>query len=188
MTPPPLQPLADRIQPDDVQAALEVISGRVPDRHVTPDDVMAASWYPDLQRFRRDALFLAARGWSGLRFPSVGELVDACQSASQLLASQRAQENADAERAAGPCATPGCDGGLIIVSDGGTTDTVHPCSNCRPVQHAVWMHRTAEGHDEEHCADCIAMRRKKDLPGWLLDAREAAANRGRSKARKADNF
>lgn len=161
---------------DDVFTALELIAGRVPDRHVTPDLPMAAIWYQDLSRFDRAAVFAAARSWNGLRFPSAGEFFTDVQVAAQNLAAAEQRAHASGELDVHAC-PHACESGWIE-ADAAGHGTVQPCPRHRPVEYATWAHRRTPGHQEDHCSDCIAIRTKGvQDPSWLTDARQIAAGR-----------
>ena len=179
---------------DHVATALELISVRVPDRHVTPDDVMAATWLEDLARFDHVVVLRAGREWNGLRFPAVAEFVDACSAVARTMAleeadAQRAEQGAHArgELALSSC-SQGCDAGWVMVDTLDATGTVRPCSVCCPVEFAVWEHRLPP-HDEGRCRECAMLRgRSKEEPLWLAAAREQAARVGPSPLRASEVF
>lgn len=176
-----------RPTPDDVLTALDLISARVPDRHVTPDPGMVVGWLEDLVRYDRAAIFKAAREWGGLRFPAVAEFVTEVQRAALVIASEEQAAHAKGELATATC-SEGCEAGWLLGTEirrGEACVTARPCEVCAPVSHAVWKHRS--GHPDlppEHCSECLAVRRGKDpLPDWLLLARDAEARRGRPEER-----
>lgn len=159
---------------EDVATALEILASRVPDRHVSPDAAMAATWHVDLVRWNRAAIFRAAREWTGPRFPSVTQLVEAVQvSARAIMAEERAAlGDGTIELVVCP---HGCASGWVEV-DG--LNTVRPCERCRPVGHATWRHRSTAGHDDRTCPDCSLLRSKSSAaPVWLTEAR-ARRDRG----------
>lgn len=57
---------------------------------------------------------------------------------------------------------------------------LRPCSTCRTVDYAVWVHRTR--HDDHGCKDCRVLahnashKTKKQEPQWLQQARQVAAD------------
>jgi hypothetical protein len=166
---------------DDVLTALELIASRVPDRHITPDIPMAATWADDLARYPRDAIFRAAREWGGLRFPAASEFIAAVQQTARQIAVEEQARYAAGELEPGTC-PEGCESGAIL----GTTEhrgmtyvTTRPCEACQPVPYAIWRHSAGiPNHRPERCPDCIQIRSGKDpAPQWLIDAREAAAGR-----------
>lgn len=166
-----------RPSPDDILTALELMAARVPDRHITPDVPMAASWHSDLDRFDRLAIFRAAREWGGLRFPATPEFVEAVKEATKTIAAEEVAAYAAGELEIGGC-TEGCDQGWIL-SDadhpaGGTVLAVRPCELCQPVAHAVWRHSIAiPDHDPNRCRDCGLVRSGKEpQPAWICDARD----------------
>jgi hypothetical protein len=165
---------------DDVATALELIAARVPDRHVTPDRVMAVSWLADLERFDRSVVLRASREWNGLRFPAVAEFVDWCGSVAQTIAAEEARALSSGELVTTACAG-GCDEGWVWASTAGHGE-VRPCSVCCAVEFAMFEHRRLDpAHDEDRCRECAGLRaRTKVEPLWLADARERAAARGRS--------
>ena len=171
-----------RPTPDDVLTALDLISARVPDRHVSPDAGMAVGWLEDLGRYDRVAVLRAARTWNGLRFPSTVVFVAEVQIAAQAIALEEAAARAKNELPTSRC-PEGCGEGWVlstIAKYGAVYVTARPCEVCAPVSHAVWKHRA--GHPEtppEHCVECLAVRRGKDpLPDWLVEAREASVRAG----------
>lgn len=170
-----------RPTPDDVLTALELVASRVPDRHITPDSAMALSWFEDLARYDRAAVFRAAREWGGLRFPAASEFIAAVREAAKAVAEEEAAKYAAGALDIGTC-TEGCETGWIFgeLTDGGVTyTTVRPCELCAPITYAVWRHRTAvPNHDPDRCPDCIAVRKNRDpLPDWIIEARELATRR-----------
>lgn len=160
---------------DDVLAALELIAARVPDRHVTPDRVMVAAWSEDLRRHPRTAVLRAALEWSTLTFPSVTEFVEVVVEVAR--ADLLAEQAAVASGTEVPVACPeGCDDGWFDENPTNTLGTVRPCRGCRPIEYAMWLHRTTPGHDPDHCGDCIGLRqRTKVVPRWLTSALDADA-------------
>lgn len=162
----------------DVEMALEVISLRVPDRHVTPDAVMAGAWQPDLTQFDRSAVFAAARAWNGLRFPSVDEFRALVRDHAIAIANTEAAKYSSGELSLNVC-PDGCDHGWLSStatnSAGKDHEVLTPCERCLPVKYAVWRHRTQPGHDDDRCTDCAQIRKGKENPSWLNAAKMAAA-------------
>jgi len=172
-----------RPTPDDVLTALDLISARVPDRHVSPDPGMAVGWLEDLVRYERAAVLRAARTWNGLRFPSTAEFVAEVQAAQHQIALEEAAAHSRGELPTTKC-PEGCDGGWVLSSEehrGVPHLMARPCELCAPVGYAVWKHRASHRDlPPEHCADCLAVKRGKDpLPDWLLAARAAAVTGAR---------
>lgn len=154
------------MNPTEVLAALLVIERRVPDRHVTVDEAMAVSWHQDLERFPAVVGMRAAAAWGQMHFPSTLEFVQACQAEARHLIAEEQAAHAAGE-ALQDCPN-GCECGVMILT-AGSIDTVRPCSWCRPTQYAIWLHRTAPGHDEDSCPDCIGIR-KRQTPSWAVTA------------------
>lgn len=180
-----------RPTPDDILTALDLVSARVPDRHVTPDPGMVVGWHEDLVRYDRAAIFRAARTWGGLRFPSVAEFLPEVQAAARAIALEEAAARKQGELPTSKC-PEGCDDGWVLSTMERRSENhlmARPCDACRPVQYAVWKHRA--GHPDlepTKCADCVAVKRGKDpLPDWLLEAR-IAAETGARRVRVDERF
>lgn len=156
---------------DDIRAVLELLAARVPDRHVAIGDAQVVAYAGDLIRFPRTVLFRAAREWAQLNFPAAGEFFAHCQAvARQQMAEDQA---AFAAGTLGLTKCPdGCDVGWFDERPTTHVGVMRPCERCKPVEHAMWKHRRAPGHDEDHCRDCIGLRsRPPRVPRWLEDAK-----------------
>lgn len=154
--------------PEDVLTALELVSARVPDRHVTPDRPMAMAWAVDLAAYDRAAVLRAAREWGELRFPSSGQFVAAVQAAARAINVERSEYQAVERERGVPIVCPECDGAQQVETDASGHGTYRPCSRCNPRGFWLWTfgHWDA-GHE---CGLCAQVRRGKVQ---LLDERIA---------------
>lgn len=156
---------------DDVRAALDIMSARVPDRHVSIGDAEVSAFYVDLGRFPRAVLFRAAREWGAMHFPSAGELLNHVLDVARATAAEEQAEFAAGTLGLRKC-PDGCDNGWFDEAPHQHIGVMRPCERCKPVEHAMWKHRRTPDHDEDHCGDCIGLRsRPPRTPRWLEDAK-----------------
>lgn len=150
----------------EVYAALLILERRLPDRHITVDEAMAAAWHADLAPFPATVAVRAAHSWEELGFPTAPQFAAACRIEAKAITAEEQRAHA----AGAPlqrCPVP-CDNGWVETRPGSIGE-VMPCSWCRPAAYAIWQHRGAVGHDEDHCADCLAIKRRKP-PAWVAAA------------------
>lgn len=159
---------------DDVRACLELISARVPDRHITVDDAVVAAYASDLQNFPRQVLFRAGREFSAIHFPGAGELLTHIRETERQMVAEDERDRQVGQLETTTCPNAGCDNGWVT-TDGRGHGVMYPCPACKPIEHAVWRHRSGTGHDEGHCPDCKIIRKHKGKePEWLADAKRRA--------------
>ena len=151
----------------EVLAALLILERRVPDRHVTVDESMAIAWHSDLAPFPALVAMRAAESWQQIGFPSAAEFLMACQAEARALRQAEEAAYMRGEEGTTSCPVP-CDNGMVDTTDAGP-QAVYPCPWCRPAQHAIWQHRNAPDHEEDHCADCIGIKKQK-VPAWAATA------------------
>lgn len=160
--------------PIELLGALMTLERRVPDRHVTVDEPMAAAWLPSVREFPAEVAMAVAKTWEGDAFPSAHEFLIECQAAARDLIASEAARYAANQLPMSSCPNR-CDDGWIETNDEGR-GTWAPCDRCHPVEHAIALHRTRPGHDENRCGDCIGLRKARGHaePGWLTNARVRA--------------
>lgn len=158
---------------NELLACLLIVERRVPDRHVTVDLAMAVAWGPDFARFHPDAGMRAAEYWQAMSFPSAGEFHQAVRDAAVAMRQEEEARYNTGQLALTKCVN-GCDLGWIEEDPTSPTGTVRPCEPCRPMEYAVWRHRTSPNHDENHCPVCIEVRKGKRVPQFDSAVAQAA--------------